>query len=76
VSPFDVEVLRQTEAQAREAFLWHFEKSPIAADAPQTDLFDPMDGLGETAMDWPEDEEGTRHYRFKHFQHTVMYEVI
>lgn len=76
MSSFDVAVLPEAEAVAREAFLWYFERSPIAADAFQADLFNAMDGLSETAKDSPEDEDGTRHYHFKHFPYTVMYEVI
>lgn len=30
---FDVEVLSEAEAEAREAFLWYFDRSPIVADA-------------------------------------------
>jgi plasmid stabilization system protein ParE len=76
VSSFDVDVLPQAEAEAREALLWYFERSPIAADAFQTDLFDSIEGLGETAKDWPEDEDGIRRYHFKHFPYSVLYEVI
>jgi plasmid stabilization system protein ParE len=76
VSSFDVEVLADAEAEAREAFLWYFERSPIAADAFRVELLDAIDGLAETARDWPEDEDGIRHYHFKHFPYTVMYEVM
>lgn len=75
MSSFGVEVLPEAEAEAREAFLWYFDRSPIAADAFRVELFDAIDGLSETARDWPEDEDGTRHYHFKHFPYTVMYEA-
>lgn len=55
---FDVEVLPEAEAEAREAFLWYFDRSPIVADALRTELFDCIDGLASTANDWPEDDEG------------------
>ena len=73
---FDVEVLPDAEAEAREAFLWYFERSPIAADAFRVELFEAIDGLAETAEDWPADEDNTRHYHLKHFPYTVMYEVL
>ena len=76
MSSFDVEVLPEAEAAAREAFLWYFERSPVAADAFRVDLFDAIDGLSETAKDWLEDEDGFRHYHLRHFPYTVMYEVL
>ncbi|NPC56026.1 type II toxin-antitoxin system RelE/ParE family toxin [Caenimonas soli] len=76
MSSFDVEVLPEAEAEAREAFLWYFERSPMAADAFRVELFDAIDGLSETAEDWPEDQDGFRHYHLRHFPYTVMYEVL
>jgi plasmid stabilization system protein ParE len=40
VSSFQVEVLPEAEAEAREAFLWYFDRSPIAADAFRVELFE------------------------------------
>jgi len=37
VTRFSVEILPQAEAEIREAFLWYFERSPLAADAFRTD---------------------------------------
>jgi plasmid stabilization system protein ParE len=76
LSSFVVEVLPEAEAEAREAFLWYFDRSPIAADAFRIDLFDAIDGLATTANDWPEDDEGIRRYHLKHYPYTVTYEVI
>jgi plasmid stabilization system protein ParE len=76
VSSFDIEVLPQAEAEAREAFLWYFDRSPIAADTFRVELFDAIDGLAATAKDWPEDEDGNRRYHLRHFPYTVMYEVL
>ena len=76
MSSFDVEVLPAAEAEAREAFLWYFDRSPIAADAFRVELFDAVDGLTVTAMDWPEDGDGTRHHHLRHFPYTVLYEVL
>ena len=76
MSSFDVEVLPEAEAEVREAFLWYFDRSPIAADAFRVELFDAIDGLTTAAIDWPKDEDGTRRYHLRHFPYTVMYEVI
>lgn len=59
MSSFAIEVLSEAEAEAREAFLWYFDRSPMAADAFRVELFDAIDGLSNTARDWPEDEDGT-----------------
>ena len=78
MSSFDVEVLpeAEAEAEAREAFLWYFDRSPMAADAFRVELFDAIDGLTVTANDWPEDDDGTRRYHLRHFPYTVLYEVL
>ena len=76
MSSFDVEVLPAAEAEAREAFIWYFNRSPIAADAFRVELFDAIDGLTDKAKDWLEDEDGTRRYHLRHFAYTVMYELL
>ena len=76
MSSFDVEVLPEAEAEAREAFLWYFERSPFAADAFRVELFDAIDSLSVTALDWPEDDDGSRHYHLKHFRYTVLHEAL
>jgi len=75
VSRFVVEILPAAEAEFREAFLWYFERSPLAADAFRTEVFDAVDGLEEHADMWPEDEDGTRKCGLRHFPYTVFYEV-
>jgi plasmid stabilization system protein ParE len=75
VSRFTIVVLPDAEADVRAAFSWYFERSPIAADAFRTEVFEAIDGLAETAGDWPKDEDGTHRYHLKHFPYTVMYEI-
>lgn len=75
MSSFEIEVLPEAEAEARAAFLWYFDRSPVAADAFRAELLDAIDGLTFMAKDWPQDDEGTRRYHLKHFPYTVMYEV-
>lgn len=72
---FTVDVLPDAEADLRNAFLWYFDKSPHAADAFGTEVDDAMDGLRETAANWPKDDDGVSFYHLKHFPYTVRYEI-
>jgi len=49
VTRFTVEVLPEAEREFREAFLWYFDRSPIAADAFRSEVHESIDGLGERA---------------------------
>lgn len=40
------------------------------------ELFDAIDSLSVTALDWPEDDDGNRHYHLKHFPDRVLYEAL
>ncbi len=75
MSGFEVFVLPEAEAEAREAFLWYFERSPLAADAFRTELFRAVDGRVSTAADWPSEGDGTRRYHLQHFPYTLVYEI-
>ena len=72
---FTVVVLPEAEAELREAFLWYFDRSPLAADAFGSEVADAIDGLEDTAADWPKDEDGVHFYLLKHFPYTVRYEI-
>ena len=72
---FTVAVLPDAEADMREAFLWYFKRSPLAADAFGTEVSDAIDSLEETAGDWPKDEDRLHFYNLKHFPYTVRYEI-
>lgn len=76
MSAFEVVVLPAAEAETREALLWYFERSPLAADAFRAEVFDAIDGLADKATMWPEDEDGIRRYVLRHFPYTVFYEVV
>lgn len=65
MSSFDIEFLPEAEVEGREAFLWYFDKSPIAADAFRIELFDAIDGLSATASNRPADNSGIRRYHLK-----------
>jgi plasmid stabilization system protein ParE len=73
VTRFAVEVLPPAEAEIREAFLWYFERSPLAADAFRSEALEAIDALAESADMWAEDEDGVRHYVLRHFPYTVHY---
>lgn len=75
MSPFTIVVLPDAEADVRAGFLWYFERSPLAADAFRIEVFEAIDGLTETAADWPKDDDGTHRYHLKHFPYTVMYDI-
>jgi len=76
VNAFEVLLLPAAEAEAREAFLWYFERSPLAADAFRTEVFDAIDSLVTHATLWPEDENGFRRHVLRHFPYTVFYEIF
>jgi plasmid stabilization system protein ParE len=42
-------MLPEAEQEIREAFLWYFERSPIAADAFRSLVFEAIDGLADRA---------------------------
>ena len=75
MSRFAVVLLPEAEAELRDAFLWYFDRSPLAADAFGNEVDEAIDGLEETASDWPKDEDGVHFYLLKHFPYTVRYEI-
>lgn len=72
---FVVEILPEAEAEIREAFLWYFARSPIAADSFRTETFQIIDRLAVDALMWPEDEDAIRGHVLRHFPYTVHYEI-
>ena len=75
MTPFEVVLLPAAEAEVREAFLWYFERSPLAADAFRTEVFDGVDSLATSAAMWAEDEDGFRGLAMRRFPYTVWYEI-
>lgn len=73
---FEVKILPEAEAEIRDAFLWYFERSPIAADAFRTETLEAIDRLGVDALMWPEDEDAIRRHILRHFPYTVFYEIL
>ena len=72
---FEISLLAQAEREIREAFLWYFERSPLAADAFRLEVFDAIDRLATDAETWPMDEDGLRFYHLRHFPFTVHYDL-
>jgi plasmid stabilization system protein ParE len=74
VSRFRVEILPEAEAEFREAFLWYFARSPLAADAFRAEVFDKIDGLADDADTWPKrDDDGIHFSVLSRFPYTVHY---
>ena len=73
---FAVDILPEAEAEIREAFLWYFERSPIAADAFRTETFATIDRLAVNAEMWPADEDAIRRLVLRRFPYTVFYEIL
>lgn len=72
---FEVEILPEAEAEIREAFLWYFERSLIAADAFRTEALHAIDRLGADALMWPEDQDAIRRHILRRFPYTIFFEI-
>lgn len=72
---FRVEILPEAEAEFREAFVWYFERSPLAADAFRMEVFDKIDALGSDADTWPKDADGIHFRILNRFPYTVHYDL-
>ncbi|QTN21524.1 type II toxin-antitoxin system RelE/ParE family toxin [Rhizobacter sp. AJA081-3] len=72
---FSVDILPEAEAEFREAFLWYFERSPLAADAFRTEVFDKIDALATDANTWPKDEGGIHFRLLSRFPYTLHYDL-
>jgi plasmid stabilization system protein ParE len=75
VTRFSVEFLPEAEHEFREAFFWYFERSPIAADAFRSIVFEAVDALGERADMWPASEDGIRYCVLTRFPYTVWFDL-
>jgi plasmid stabilization system protein ParE len=75
VNRFRVEVIPAAEAEFRAAFLWYFERSPLAADAFRAAVFDKVDALAHDADTWPVDSNGLRYRVLTRFPYTVHYDL-
>jgi plasmid stabilization system protein ParE len=67
--------LPEAEGEFREAFLWYFARSPIAADAFRCQVLEAIDGLADRADMWPTDEDGFHFHVLDRFPYTVWYDV-
>ena len=75
MTKFVVQVLPEAEQELREAFLWYFERSPIAADAFRTLVFEAIDSLAERADMWPMNQDGIHYCVLSRFPYTVWYDL-
>ena len=65
----------RAEQDARAAFLWYAERSPMAAADFQSLLTTAVEDLAETALAWPEKEPGIRARVLGKYPYTLMYRV-
>ena len=72
---YQVSLLPLAEEEIKEAFLWYFERSPVAADAFRAEVFAAIDGLAGDPTAWPVDPEGVRYFILRRFPYTIHYEV-
>lgn len=76
MTQFVVEVSPEAEREFREAFLWYFERSPIAADAFRLEIVGAIDGLADRADMWPKNEDGFHYQVLDRFPYTIWYDVV
>lgn len=76
MSRFTVEILPDAEREFREAFLWYFDRSPLATDAFSTEVFEAIDALKEDADLWPANEDGIRFRVLTRFPYTIYYDLL
>ena len=72
---FAVEVLPEAEHEFREAFLWYFERSPIAADGFRSEVLAAIDELPDHADMRPLSDDGFHFHVLDRFPYTVWYDV-
>ena len=72
---YTVEVIPAAEREFREAFLWYFERSPIAADAFRSQVLASIDGLADNAAMWPANADGFHFHVLDRFPYTVWYDL-
>ena len=65
----------RAEADARHAFLWYAERSPVAAADFQAVFTQAVEDLAETALTWPEKERGIRARVLDRYPYTLFYRV-
>jgi plasmid stabilization system protein ParE len=75
VTRFTVELLPEAEQEFREAFLWYFARSSIAANAFRTQVLEAIDGLADGADMWPANDDGFHFHVLHRFPYTVWYDL-
>lgn len=72
---YRVAILSEAEAEFREAYLWYFARSPLAADAFRSEVLGKIDALATDADVWPKDENGIHFRILARFPYTLHYEL-
>ena len=68
--------LAAAQAEVREAFEWHLERSPRAAARFFAELDRAILLIHQTPAVWPSFEGGTRRYVLQGFPHGVIYREV
>lgn len=76
MSRFEIEILPQAEQEFREALLWYFDRSPLAADAFRMEVLDAIDRLAEDAHIWPASEDDIHFRILARFPYTIHYDLV
>ena len=63
----------RAEEDARHAFLWYAERSPVAAADLEALLTRAVEDLADTALAWPEKEPGIRARVLAKYPYTLFY---
>lgn len=75
MSGFAVELAPDVEGEVGSAFLWYFERNPIAADAFRFEVFAGIDAIAENPELYAVDEDGIRRCVLDHFPYSLHYEI-
>lgn len=65
----------EAEREFRAAFSWYSERSPMAAHAFRSIVFDVIDSLADSADRWPVDLDGFHFCVLSRFPYTIWYDL-
>ena len=74
MSPYEVFLLPEAEAELAAAFDWYLKRSEQAAEAFRAEAVNAIDSLSETPTQWKLNEDGSRRLLLRHFPYTVHFD--
>ena len=75
MSPYEVFLLPEAEAELAAAFDWYLKRSEQAAEAFRAEAVNAIDSLSETPTQWKLNEDGSRRLLLRHFPYTVHFDI-